>query len=266
VPKDILSAQGIEGLLCENLKKKIKIDIRETVGSTNDELKALARDGAKEGYLLISEHQTAGKGRIGRSFFSPDGTGIYMSLLLKPELSPEKSTLVTSAAAVAMCRAIEKIDGENPSIKWVNDIFCKGEKVCGILTEGSFTSQEKLDYAIVGVGVNLYTPRNGFPTELEGVAGAVLDKVSEAKKNTLVSEFINEFFCLYDRLSEAVHMDEYRKRCFVLGKEIFILGHEEKTPAKAISIDDNCNLVARLENGELVTLGTGEISVRLVHL
>lgn len=261
---DILSKRGIECFLNGDIRNKFKIDIRECVGSTNDEVRALAVKGEGEGYVLISRTQTQGKGRMGRSFFSPDGTGIYMSLLLRPACKPQDAVLVTTAAAVCVCRALEKIGADNPQIKWVNDIFLNGKKVCGILTEAGFGSGgDVLDYAVLGVGLNMYAPKEGFPPDLQSVAGAVFSEEEEYCCNRFVAEFLDAFYYFYGALSERKHISEYRERCLVLGKEINVIAGDFSTPAKAIDIDKNCNLVAELDNGEKIVLGTGEISVRM---
>lgn len=262
--QDILSKEGITALLTDEMKPKIKIDIRECVGSTNDELKALALKEEAEGYVLLSRCQTSGKGRLGRSFFSPHSTGVYMSLLLRPACRPQEAVLITTAAAVCVCRALEKAGAGNPQIKWVNDIFLNGRKVCGILTEAGFGSGgSRLDYAVLGVGLNMYAPKDDFPVSLQSVAGAAFSVEEESRSNRFVAEFLNEFFEVYSELSHRKYIEEYRKRCFVLGQKINIVSGSSTTPAMAIDVDENCNLVAETENGERIVLGTGEISVRM---
>lgn len=260
---DILSKQGIECFLKDDIRNKIKIDIRESVGSTNDEVKALAISGEKEGYLLVSRSQTRGKGRLGRSFFSPEGTGVYMSLLLKPGCKAEETTLITTAAAVAVCHSLEKM-GVNPQIKWVNDIFVNGKKVCGILTEAGFGGGVPYpDYVVLGVGINMYAPKSDFPKDLKSIAGAVFSEEKEDYCNRFIAEFINSFYGFYKELSSRSHVAEYRNKCFVLGKEISVLPDDSKTSAKAIDIDENCNLIVEYPDGRKEALGTGEISVRV---
>ena len=135
--------------------------------STNDTVKALAAEGAPEGVVVLAEAQTAGKGRMRRQFFSPDGTGIYMSILLRPKLAAEDALFITTAAAAAVADAIEAATGENAGIKWVNDVYLRGLKVCGILTEGALGLEEgNLEYAVLGIGINAIAPQNGFPEEI----------------------------------------------------------------------------------------------------
>ncbi len=261
---DIICAEEIVKHLDDSLKSKITIQVEECVTSTNKELKSMALFGeAEENHLLISRHQTEGRGRLGRTFFSPDGTGVYMSLLLKPACSPEEATLVTSAAAVAVCGAVEKISNKNPHIKWVNDIFIDGKKVCGILTETVFSSNYKtLDYVVLGVGVNMVHPKGGFPQEIIDIAGAIFEEEQNNASNVFIAEFLDEFYHFYKELTSRKHIQQYREKCFVLGKSINIISADKITPATALDVDENCNLVVQLESGEKAIIGTGEISIR----
>lgn len=261
---DIICSEEILKHLDYSLKDKIIIQVEESVTSTNKVLKSMALSGeAEENHLLISCHQTEGRGRLGRSFFSPEGTGIYMSLLLKPACTPEEATLVTSAAAVAVCGAIEKISNENPQIKWVNDIFINGKKVCGILTETVFSSTYKtLDYVVLGVGVNMVYPKGGFAQEIKDIAGAIFEEKQNNASNTFVAEFLNEFYSFYKELTSRKHIELYRRKCFVLGECINIISADKVTSAIALDIDGNCNLIVQLENGQKQAIGTGEISIK----
>lgn len=264
--QDNLFENGIRNLLNSNIREKIKIDLRACVGSTNDEAKTLALQGEDEGYVLISRCQTKGKGRLGRSFFSPENTGIYMSLILRPSCKPQEAVLITTAAAVCVCRALEIVGADNPEIKWVNDIFLNGKKVCGILTEAGFgEKKDTLDYAVLGIGVNMYLPKGKFPDELQSVAGAVFESEKPDCSNKFVAEFLNIFFELYADLSEKTYVEEYRKRCFVLGKKINVISQNSETQATAVDVDENCNLIVEYPSGEKSTLSTGEISVRIAN-
>ncbi len=253
---DIITKQGIEKLLNTN----ITVEVLESVGSTNTLLKQRAKDGLPAPYLLVTSHQTEGRGRMGRSFFSPDNSGIYMSLLLKPDLSPEKVILVTTAAAVAVCRATEKLCGCNPQIKWVNDIFADNKKVCGILTEASFSPQgDKTDYVVLGVGINLYSPQNGFPDELSDIAGYILEHRQDGLKDKLIAEIINEFYNVW----QTDFTEEYKNRCFVLGKKINIFSPAGTKEAQAHDIDKMCRLKVRYNDGREEYISSGEVSIRI---
>ncbi len=213
--------------------------------------------------MLIAESQTGGRGRLGRSFFSPDDTGIYMSLLLRPSVSPKDTTLITTAAAVSVCVAFEKAGVEKPQIKWVNDIFVNNKKVCGILTEASFKNNCETDYAVLGVGINFYEPKNSFPEDLENIAGAVFKNEKENLKNKFIADFLNCFYDFYIDLQGRSHIDEYRKRCVCLGREIKIISPDGERNATAIDVTDDCGLSVILPNGESRVIFTGEISIKL---
>lgn len=261
---DIISASGIKNALQGELKNRIKFDVRNSCPSTNSEVKAIAQNGGEEGCVVISSAQTQGRGRLGRSFFSPGSTGVYMSVLLRPACSPEDCVLITTAAAVAVCEALSLCGAADAQIKWVNDVFLNGKKVCGILTEAGFSGKgSSLDYAVLGVGVNFYAPCGGFPEDIKNIAGAVFSEEKQGRKNEFIAAFLNSFFKYYDKLSLREHIPFYRERCFVLGREINLISENEATPATAMDIDENCNLVVELQNGERLCVGTGEISLRL---
>ncbi len=261
---DIVSPLSIKEFLNEDLKNKINIFVYGVVESTNSEVKSLAVNGAQEGCVVVALEQTKGRGRMGRAFFSPNGNGVYMSILLRPTCLPEEATLITSAAAVAMCEAIELCGAEGAQIKWVNDIYINNKKVCGILTEAGFgVGGAGLDYAVLGVGVNVYAPEGGFPDEIKNIAGAVFEEKQENLRNKLIGSFINSFFELYGSLLQRKHIPVYREKCFVLGKKIVVHNGESRVEATALDIDENCNLLVEYTNGEKGVIGTGEISVRL---
>lgn len=261
---DIISPSGIQEFLKNELKNKIKIDVLDVVESTNSQAKSLAQNGVEEGMVVIAYEQTKGRGRMGRAFFSPKGNGVYMSLLLRPACSPQEATLITTAAAVAVCQALESCGVGGAQIKWVNDIYLNGKKVCGILTESGFGAEGiTLDYAILGVGINVYAPKEGFPDELGNIAGFVFDEKQKDLRNKLIGSFINSFFKFYNNLLQREHIPLYREKCFVLGEDIVIFSGEKSICAKALDVDANCNLLVEYENGEKGIVGTGEISVRV---
>lgn len=244
--------------------KEIKLEVFEALDSTNTYLKELAPHEKSSMCAVIAQTQTAGRGRLGRSFASPPCTGLYMSLLLHPQLAAEETSLLTTMTAVAVCETIEELSDEKPAIKWVNDIFCRGKKVCGILTEAAFSAESGLaDYAVIGMGVNLLEPEGGFPPELAEIAGSVFGTGSMDGdiRCRFAAELLNR---LTERIKETprAHIDEYRSRCFVLGKEVEVITPREIYPATAIGLDDDCGLIIRLADGSLRTIFSGEISVR----
>ena len=259
---DAITSQGISALLSDELKRKIKVQVLEKATSTNTLVKDVASEN-EEGFIIIAGEQTAGRGRMGRSFFSPGDSGVYMSLLLKPRIKPEDAVQITTAAAVSVCRALENIGVTSSKIKWVNDIYIDKRKVCGILTESSFNSQNgMLNYAVLGVGINIYESREGFPEEIKDIAGAVFSERKENLRNEFIAAFLNEFFVYYKALSSKEHLKEYKERSCVLGAEINIIQGDNIRQGKAIDSDGNCNLIAELPDGTLEKLYTGEISVR----
>lgn len=260
---DIINTQNILELLDNNLKNKIKLLVLEKATSTNTLVKELASEN-DEGFVVVAGEQTAGRGRMGRSFFSPGDSGVYMSLLLKPEIKPEDAVQITTAAAVSVCKALESLEVYDSKIKWVNDIYICNRKVCGILTESSFNSQSgMLDFAVLGIGINIYESQEGFPDEIKDIAGAVFSERKENMRNRFIAGFLNEFFNIYKKLYSKNHLKEYKEKNFVLGREINIIQGDNVRVGKAIDIDDNCNLVVELPDGTTDKLYYGEISVRI---
>ena len=260
---DIIDSQKICELLNDELKNKIKVEVLEKTSSTNFLVREKAKE-SEEGLVVVAGEQTAGRGRFGRSFFSPGDSGVYMSLLLKPAIRPEAAVQITTAAAVSVCKALDSLGVYNSKIKWVNDIYICNRKVCGILTESSFDANSGLlDFAVLGVGINIYESEAGFPDDIKDIAGAVFSERKESLRNRFIAEFINVFFGFYDDLSSKKHLEEYREKSFVLGKEINILQGETIIEGKALDIDENCNLVVELPDGKTEKLHSGEISVRV---
>lgn len=247
---------------CENLR----LFVLSETDSTNTLLKKKAEEGTPEGSVVIAGAQTKGKGRLGRKFYSPAGTGVYLSLLLRPEdLSPEQAVKVTTIAAVAGCEAIETVSGRKAQIKWVNDIYIEEKKVCGILAEASMGSHNaKFTYIVLGIGFNVFSPEKGFPEEIKSVAGSIFSEKKENVRNLLAAEFLNHFFSYFYLDSTKNYVEEYRRRCFVIGKEVYVLTSKEKKRAQVLDVDQECHLVVRYEEGKVEHLSSGEISIRPV--
>lgn len=261
---DIIDSEKIFELLNDELKSKIKIEALKKTTSTNTLVKEKANE-KDEGFVIVAGEQTAGRGRMGRSFFSPGDSGVYMSLLLKPQIKPEDAVQITTAAAVSVCRALERLGVSDSKIKWVNDIYIGNKKVCGILTESSFNSERGvLDFAVLGVGINIYEAQEGFPDEIKNIAGAVFSHKQEDLRNKFIAEFINMFFAYYKVILSKKHMKEYIERSFVLGKEITVIQGENIRNGKALDIDENCNLIAQFPNGTTEKLYSGEISIKFM--
>lgn len=252
--------------------KDLRIYVFDQLPSTNDCAKQLASEGAPDGTIVMAHKQSSGKGRLGRSFFSPE-EGIYMSVIIRPEADDFQPGLVTCAAAAAVCEAIEAVTGHNALIKWVNDIYVEGKKVCGILTEG-VTDHEtgKLDAAIVGIGINTTTA--GFPEELLQIAGAVAGEYSKSQlASSVISRLLDHTAEISDAsaVSPPSFMKSYREKNLVPGKQITVYKGIYKNdpsevpsrPARALDIDDNGGLIVLYSDGSRETLTSGEISIRI---
>ena len=224
----------------------------------------MAVAGAEHGTIIISDCQTMGRGRYSRNFFSPSGGGLYMSIVLRPEAMHFKNpTSVTAFAAVSVCEAIESISTKVPRIKWVNDIFIDGKKVCGILTE-AVTDFESggLDWVVLGIGINVHTRTEDFPCDLQSIATSIYpDEKMSGVRNRLSAEIINRILGFETLPSETEIFEKYKKRLMVLGKKITVIQNQVEYKATAIDVDSVGHLVVKNESGERITLSSGEIRI-----
>lgn len=264
ITADILTAERVRQYLPLGLPIAA-LSVLGTVPSTNTALKEAAAAGAPAGTVLIAAAQTNGRGRRGRSFYSPGGTGLYISVLLRPDFAPEMAIRITTAAAVAAARAIGEIAGKDALIKWVNDLYLDGRKIAGILTESALSADgERLDYAVLGIGVNVTEPDGGFPEEIRQIAGALLDEPIPDGRAKIAAAFLSQFFRIYETIgTDTAYMDEYRRRCFVIGSPITVHRGGTQYPAEAVGVNDDGTLAVRLPDGTTDTLSSGEISVRV---
>lgn len=263
---DILSPQGIRRFLKPEYRD-LDLTVLPTAPSTNALVREKANQGRPEGCVIVACEQTDGRGRYGRQFFSPIDSGVYLSLLLRPTAySPQQATCLTAAAAAAMCQAIEAVTGQQPGIKWVNDIFLHGKKVCGILTEAAVGLETgALDYMVLGAGVNLYPPVKGFPEEIQPIAGSVLERSCPEAKNRLVGEFLNRFWDFYTHPECRTYLEDYRSRSLAIGQNVTVLSAGRAVSAYAYGIDDDFRLLVRYENGDTEALSYGEIRIQLAE-
>lgn len=259
---DILGKSQIEALLGAD-GDGLTLEVLSCVDSTNSLLREKANAGIPEGYVILAGQQTGGRGRMGRRFYSPPDTGLYLSLLLRPtHLPPARAVGITTMAAVAACRAIEAVSKQASQIKWVNDIYLGGKKVCGILTEASIGLESgSLDYAVVGVGFNVCPPQEGFPEELRSIAGAILPRPQEGARNRLAAAFLKDFLAIY-RSGDTAYAEEYRRRSLVIGKPIQVLSPAGARPAFALDVDNSCRLIVRYDDGTVEALSSSEVSIR----
>lgn len=238
----IFSAQSVEAFLT---RENLSVQIFEELDSTNRLAKQKGEEGAKEGLILIANRQTLGRGRKGKTFFSPN-SGLYMTILLRPEIAAEDALLITTGAAVAVSQAIESVFKQECQIKWVNDIYIGGKKVCGILTEASLDFEAGgLSYAALGIGVNLSDPEGGFPEDIQNIAVSLKGQnaCTAKEKSLLAAEICNRFFEIYDRLPQKTFMEEYRSRSYLIGKPINVLSPNSTRQAVALDVDENAHLL-----------------------
>ena len=234
------------------------IHIYDTLQSSNLTAKQLALGGAPHGTLVLTAHQSAGRGRLGRVFESPSGKGVYLSVLLRPAASAQTATI---GAAVAVCRAVQELCGLELGIKWVNDLYYQGKKVCGILTEaGTDLESGRLEWLVVGIGLNLTATAADWPPELAEKAGSLYPggpaPVSRAALAGAIARQLLALCPAFDCL------DEYRARCFVPGHWVTVCTGTETYAAKALAIDEEGRLVVQRENGRPQALRCGEVTTR----
>ena len=256
---DLLSEEGVRIRLPEKYRDS-KILVYSSIDSTNTQAKKLALDRAPHGTIILAEEQTAGRGRYGKSFFSPRGAGLYLSVILKPDKGSSNTQMITVAAAVAVCRALEKQTDKKPQIKWVNDIFVDGKKVCGILSEAVTDFESgSVESVVVGVGVDCTMKEGLVPSELRDIIGSL--DAPGLSRNALAAEITGELFELFGRLGDRGIIDEYRAHSLMLGKNIsFTQGSDIKT-AIVKGISDNGGLIVTLDSGEETTLSSGEVTI-----
>lgn len=238
----------------------------DCIGSTNDQAKLLAMQGAPHGTVLIAGRQTLGRGRLGRSFESPAGAGVYMSVILRPGCKPEELMHLTCATAVAICNAVENAAGFRPGIKWTNDLVWNGKKLGGILTELSVDPATGLiDYAIIGIGINCCQQTQDFSLQLQNIAASL----SMAANKTVAPQTLAAAMICALSAMDAVLLKEksalmycYCKDCITVDKDVVLVRGDEKRYGHATGIAPDGGLIVRFDNGAVETVQSGEISVR----
>lgn len=258
---DILDMEKIKASIKNGISELILAD---SVDSTNTALKKMAMDGAPEAAVFIADHQSAGRGRYGRSFISPKGRGIYMSILLRPERFDDLAGL-TCMAAVAVCRTIDRLTEEKPEIKWTNDVLIGGKKLCGILTELSSEGESgEIRFVVIGIGLNVNHVKEDFPPELRDHVGSLYMAGAEAiDRSILAGELADNVLGMYRALrgNRAGFMDEYRRRCMTIGRKVEFARDNERLSGIAEGVEDDGALIVRLDGGEKLALRFGEVSI-----
>lgn len=260
---DVLSEAGIARYLDA---PGLRLHYVPQIGSTNTALKELGNAGEPAGYALVAGQQSAGRGRMGRSFYSPEDTGVYLSLLLRPTLPAREATAITACAAVAVAETLEELSGRETRIKWVNDLLMDGKKVCGILTEASLDCESgQLSYAVVGIGVNVLEPAGGFPEELRDIAGSVFpERALPELRCRVAAGILNRLwrFCGGERPADCFR--PYRDRSLVLGKEVELLSPgKDPERARVLDLEPDYALRVQLPDGSERRVLSGEVRVRL---
>ncbi|MBR4862935.1 MAG: biotin--[Oscillospiraceae bacterium] len=235
-----------------------------TVDSTNTLGKQLAQQGAPHGTVLIAGQQTGGRGRMGRSFHSPQGHGIYYSLILRPDCKAEELMHLTCAVGTAVCDAVEAVTGRRPGVKWINDLVLGKKKLGGILTELSVAPSGDVAYAVVGIGINCTHSGTDFPPELETVATSLSMEGLCADKAKLCAAMTEALYKLSRELLPQKHaiMERYRKDCITVGQDIAVLRSEETRYGRAVSVESDGSLLVEYADGTREAVSSGEVSVR----
>lgn len=259
-----LNSYKIKEFINEDINN-IDILTFDTIDSTNTYGKKLASNNLKNITLIVAEGQTAGRGRMGRSFISPKGSGLYMTLVFNPNLNPEDSVLITTAASVAITKAIKKLCHIDTYIKWVNDIIYKDKKLCGILAEAiPDTTTGKIKYLILGIGINFNFPDRTMPKEISDIAISLFSGDTKGiTRNMLCAEITNQLLELIPNLKDSSFIDYYKEKSIVLGKEITYTSKGQTFTGIAMDIATDGGLIVKKEDGTMEKLISSEISTRL---
>ncbi|MDO5136111.1 MAG: biotin--[acetyl-CoA-carboxylase] ligase [Eubacteriales bacterium] len=256
---------SLEAIRLHLREPQVYMRLYQQISSTNQEAKkaAIQRE-AGHGAFVLALEQTEGRGRRGRSFYSPRGGGLYLSVVLEPKDTIQSSLLLTTGAAAAVCMAVEEVCGVSLDIKWVNDLYKDGKKVCGILTEAVTDFESgSIEFAIVGIGLNLYLEEKALPEELKGLAGSVYASGEEAGRadlNRLAAGIVNH---LLEETRRKALSPEYVRRSILPGRDILVMDKERVRPAKALELCPDGRLLIQEEDGSRRQLSYEEVSVRM---
>ena len=240
----------------------------DNTDSTNNVLKKMASEGAPAGQVIIADEQTGGRGRLGRSFFSPKGKGIYLSYLMKPGTAPSDTAELTAWTASAMAKAVGSVCGTSPGIKWVNDLYMNGRKICGILTEMTMTGDaSRVDSIVIGIGINVNNDVSDFPEEISTIASSVaLETGRKTSRAELAACMIHEL----DRMAadwpenKAAYLDTYKSLDIATGREVKVTTGTAVRHATVLGVNDDFSLKVKFSDGTVSDLSSGEISLKLI--
>lgn len=257
----ILSAASVQRYCSSAISQ---VEFHSSIDSTNNRAKELAAQGCAAGTLVVADRQTAGRGRQGRPFYSPAGSGVYFSVVLRPSFQLADITAVTSFAAVCTAQAIEEVFSTPVQIKWVNDVFAKGRKCCGILTEASILPESGgIDYIVVGIGVNVTAPEGGFPGEVALVAQALCEGDPDAcdGRARLAARAASLLAEGAEDIPAKPHLEEYRRRSLLDGRSVTVEQGHERFRALVLGVNDDLTLQVQLEDGSQRALSHGEVHI-----
>ena len=263
---DILSVEEIESSLNSRWAGKPVVYFDET-DSTNNQAKRLAETGASHGTLVAAESQTGGKGRRGRPWSAPRGVGIWMSLLLRPDIHPADASMITLISALAVADGIREVSGLDSVIKWPNDVVVSGKKVCGILTEMS-SEIDHVNYVVPGIGINVNT--ESFPEDIRQVATSIyLETGRKENRSRLIGAILRHYEQYYDIFMQKKDMtdllDVYNRRLANAGTGVRVLDPAGEYTGTALGINRRGELLVETESGEVKEVMSGEVSVRGIY-
>ena len=263
---DALSRREIDAQLQAAGVTPVRLDCLEEIDSTNSYLKRIALEGAPHGTVAVANYQSGGRGRTSRTFLSPRDKGVYLSILLRPALTPEQLLPVTALTAVAVCDAIENTCGLRPRIKWTNDLLLGGKKLVGILTEMALEGETgAVESLVIGAGVNVHHTDADFTPEVAQMATALSAQAGyPVSRPRLAAEMIAAFYRLSEDLGGDLgpYLAAYRRDCLTLGREVQLLWSDSRETVFAEDVDDRFGLIVRRGDGSLTTIRSGEVSVR----
>ena len=244
-----------------------RLEYFDETDSTNIRARKLAEEGAPHGTLVVADRQTAGKGRRGRSWVSPAGTGIWMSMVLRPSMAPMSASMLTLIAGLAVVKGVKESTGLEAMIKWPNDAVLNGKKICGILTEMS-TEVECIRYVIPGIGINVNI--DDFPEEIRDKATSLkLEAGRNIKRSPVIAAVADSFEYYYDIFMKTSNMsglkDDYNKALVNKDREVLVLDPRGQYKGRALGIDDEGSLLVRQEDGNVSAVISGEVSVRGIY-
>lgn len=259
---DVLSEEAVAALLKSD--EGYHLEYHACIDSTNNRARALAEDDCEAWTVVLADQQTAGRGRMGKSFYSPNGGGIYMSVVVRPSCDVQYANMLTLAAAASVVEAIEEVCGITAQIKWVNDIFVGQRKVCGILTEASVGLEEQcLRYAVVGIGINVAPPAGGFPEALQDIATTIFDSPClEAVRAPLVVAILRRFRVYATHLLDREFMVSYRQHLMVIGRRVDLVRGKMREEALVVGLTDDGALIVEDDDGRRREINSGEVSIR----